>query len=166
MQRSHNDTEFEKRRFPISLICDNINKAPNIGSLFRTADAFGVEKVIFCGKHIPLGRRMTKTSRATEKVVIHEVRDDIINVISEFKSQGYCIVALEITSDSVPIHEHQFTSQPIALIIGDENHGISSQVLEHSDLIIHLNMFGLNSSMNVVQACAIALYEMTRQLSR
>jgi len=165
MQTNHDNSSFKKNKFPIVLVCDNISKAPNIGSLFRTADAFGVEKLIFCGENIPLGRRMTKTSRATEKVVLHEVRIDSVSLVRELKSQGYHIFSLEITSDSIPIHNYLFPSRPIALIIGDENHGVSDSVLSQSDCILHVDMFGENSSMNVVQACTIALYEITRQFN-
>jgi len=73
-------------------------------------------------------------------------------------------VSLEITTDSRPIHTHNFHQTPLALIIGDENHGISEAVLNQSDNVIHIDMFGQNSSMNVVQATSIALYEITKQL--
>lgn len=165
MQLTHYNSNFKKQNFPIILICENVSNAPNIGSLFRIADAFGLEKIVFCGAHIPLGRKMTKTSRATEKVVNHEVKADASEVISDYKKQGYQIVALEITNESQPIHAYSFSKEkPIALIIGDENFGVSEAVLNESDTIIHIDMFGQNSSMNVVQATNIALYEMTKQL--
>jgi tRNA G18 (ribose-2'-O)-methylase SpoU len=164
MQTNHHNSSFQKHNFPIVLVCDNITKAPNIGSLFRTAEAFGVEKLIFCGENVPLGRRMTKTSRATEKSVVHEVHKTILDVVTELKKQGYLIVSLEITSGSLPIHKYRFPSQPLALILGDENHGISEPVLKQSDVSLHIDMFGHNSSMNVVQAASIALYEITKQI--
>lgn len=164
MQTDHYDSTFKKRVFPITLVCDNINKAPNIGSLFRIADAFGVEKILFCGTDIPIGRRMTKTSRATEKVVPYEIHDSALSTIENLKTKGYHILSLEITSESTPIHSHIFSNEPIAVVIGDENHGVSTSILEQSNSIVHINMFGLNSSMNVVQATSIALYEITKRL--
>lgn len=108
---------------------------------------------------------MTKTSRATEKVVKHEVFDDVSEVVSNLKAEDYQCIALEITEDSLPIHTFRFsTKQPIALIIGDENFGVSEAILKQCDHAIHINMFGQNSSMNVVQATNIALYEITKQL--
>ncbi|MCB0447612.1 MAG: TrmH family RNA methyltransferase [Gelidibacter sp.] len=164
MQLTHYNTNFNKHTFPITIVCDNITNAPNIGSLFRTADAFGVERIVFCGQDITLGRKMTKTSRATEKVVPHELKSDIINTIESLKTEGYFIASLEITSNSKQLHTFQFpTQQPIALIVGDENFGVSDTVLKLSDALIHIDMFGQNSSMNVVQATTIALYEMTKQ---
>ncbi|MCF6295530.1 MAG: TrmH family RNA methyltransferase [Flavobacteriaceae bacterium] len=165
MQLNHYNTNFKQRTFPIILVCDNVTNSSNIGSLFRIADAFGIEKVIFCGETIPLGRKMTKTSRATEKVVTFEAYESVSKVVSALKKQNYTIISLEITSKSLPIHTFPFSKEkPIALIVGDENFGISEEVLKLSDTVIHINMFGKNSSMNVVQATNIALYEITKQL--
>jgi len=165
LQLTHYNTNFKKQSFPIILVCDNITNAPNIGSLFRIADAFGVDKIIFCGEQIPIGRKMTKTSRATEKVVRFKISDSASEVVSALKKQDYTIISLEITNSSLPIHTFQFSKEkPIALIVGDENFGVSKEVLKLSNAIIHINMFGKNSSMNVVQATNIALYEITKQL--
>jgi tRNA G18 (ribose-2'-O)-methylase SpoU len=165
MQLTHYNTKFTKHTFPITLVCENVTNAPNIGSLFRIADAFGIEKIIFCASEIPMGRKMTKTSRATEKVVDFEVNESTSLVINQLKAKGYKIVSLEITDNSTPIHNCQFSKkQPIALVIGDENFGVSEPILTLSDAIIHIDMFGQNSSMNVVQATNITLYEITKQL--
>lgn len=165
MQLDHYSNKFKKQKFPITLVCDNVNTAANVGSLFRTADAFGLEKIIFCGNTIPKGRKMTKTSRATEKTVNFEEIDEINQTIKYLKLQGYFCIALEITSESKSLGSFQFPKQkPIALIIGAENLGVSEDALNQVDAIIHIEMFGQNSSMNVVQATNITLYEMTKQL--
>ena len=133
--------------------------------MFRIADAFGIEKLILCGKDISLGRKMKKTSRATENSVNYEITESTFEVIQTYKNENYRIITLEITGSSQPIHKFQFLSnKPIALVIGDENFGVSNDIIKLSDDIIHINMFGQNSSMNVVQATNIALYEITRQL--
>ncbi len=142
-----------------------MTNAPNIGSLFRIADAFGVDTLIFCGESIPLGRKMTKTSRATEKVVNYEIQESTIEIVKKLKTQNNFIVALEITDSSLPIDTFSFPlNKAITLVIGDENFGVSDAILKLSEAIIHINMFGQNSSMNVVQATNIALYEITKQL--
>ena len=165
MQLNHYNTNFKEQIFPITLICDNVTNAPNIGSIFRIADAFGIEKLILCGDDISLGRKMAKTSRATEKVVHYEIYESASDVILDLKSKNYQIISLEITNSSQAVHNVQFsTNKPIALIIGDENFGVSEHILNISDVIIHIEMFGQNSSMNVVQATNIALYEITKQL--
>lgn len=165
MQLDHYASKFKKQTFPITVICENVTNAPNIGSLFRTADAFGVEQLIFCGQNIPMGRKTSKTSRATEKSVPHSIVDDALQVVSDLKSKNFQIIALEITSDSVPLNEFKLNkNKPIALVIGDENFGISESILKLSDHVIHIDMYGQNSSMNVVQATSVTLYELTRQL--
>jgi tRNA G18 (ribose-2'-O)-methylase SpoU len=165
LQLTHYNTSFKQRKFPIILVCDSVTNAANIGSLFRIADAFGLERIIFCGEHIPLGRKMTKTSRATEKVVRFKESNAILEEVKQLKVDGYCMISLEITKESLQIHSFQFPKEkPIALIVGDENFGISEAILKLSDSVIHINMFGQNSSMNVVQATNIALYEITKQI--
>ncbi|WP_033958808.1 TrmH family RNA methyltransferase [Psychroserpens jangbogonensis] len=163
-QLDHYSTSFTKRTFPITLVCENVTNAPNVGSLFRTADAFGIEKLVLCGEHIPLGRKMNKTSRATEKSVSFEVFDTALEVVTQLKNKGYQIIVLEITDTSKALHIYQFSNeQPIALIIGDEKFGVSEAILSLSDSTLHVEMFGQNSSMNVVQATSVALYEITKQ---
>lgn len=165
MQLNHYNTKFIKHLFPITLVSENVTNAPNIGSLFRMADAFGIEKLILCGSNIVLGRKTSKTSRTTEKVVNYEIQESALEIIKSLKRQGYQIISLEITATSNPIHNFKFLkNQPIALIIGDENFGISESILNNSDHIIHIDMYGQNSSMNVVQATNIALYEITKQI--
>lgn len=165
MQLTHYTSNFKKQKHPITLICDNITNAPNIGSLFRIADAFNIEKLIFCGDNIPIGRRMTKTSRSTEKYVNHKVEGKIEDVILQLKETHH-IIALEITENSTELSTFKLQdNKPIVLILGDENFGVSEFVLKKCDAVIHINMYGNNSSMNVSQATSIALYEFTKQLN-
>lgn len=165
MQLTHYNTNFKQRKFPITLVCDNVTNAPNIGSLFRIADAFGIEKLILCGSDISIGRKISKTSRATEKVVNYEIHDSALTVVRNLQDLNYQIIALEITNHSKPMHSFELSQEkPIAMVIGDENFGVSESILKISDDIIHIDMYGHNSSMNVVQATNIALYELTKQL--
>ena len=165
MQLTHDTSKFNKKQFPIVLVCDNITNAPNIGSLFRIADAFGIEQLIFCGDNIPLGKRMTKTSRSTEKYVNYKTEHSIHNVVQKLKRDHYKIIALEITEKSSALSDLIVDpNKPIALILGDENFGVSEDILKLSDVVCHINMYGNNSSMNVTQAASIALYEITKQM--
>lgn len=165
MQLNHYNSTFKKQKFPITLICDNVTNAPNIGSLFRISDALGVEELIFCGENSQLGKRMKKTSRSTEKYVSYKEESDILQVVTSLKAKRYFIIALEITDSSISLDDFiQNTNQPIALIIGNENVGVSEDILKLADEIVHIKMFGENTSMNVVQATSIILYELTKQL--
>ncbi|WP_299311215.1 TrmH family RNA methyltransferase [uncultured Aquimarina sp.] len=165
-QLHHDNTIFVKKKFPITLVCNRVNAPANIGSIFRIADSFGIEKIYFCGEDIAvISKRMQRTARATHEIIPYEQEDQIALVIDKLQSDGYKIIGLEITQNSVPVSETHFsTDDKIALIIGDESQGISEEILIKTTKNIHINMYGTNSSMNVATATGIALYEITKQL--
>lgn len=167
MQLDHQDTKFLKKTFPITVVCDQITSPANVGSIFRAADAFGVEKILFCGEVIPdFGRRMQKTARSTERFVPFEIaQGDIVEVLENLKAKGYKTISVEIADDSLPLAQVPIAIEDkIALVIGGESLGIAEEVLKMSDNITHITMYGYNSSMNVAQALTLALYEFTNRL--
>lgn len=167
MQLTHENNRFKKKDFPITLICDHIYFQQNIGSLFRISEAFGIEKILFIGKDIPLTpRKINKTSRSTHLQIPYSVIEDTNDAIESLLKEKYALIALEITSSSIPIQQISVPkNQKVALIIGNEIEGISEALLAISDQITHITMYGKNSSMNVVQATSIALYEISNQLN-
>ncbi|MEL1241043.1 TrmH family RNA methyltransferase [Flavobacterium flavipallidum] len=166
MQLTHEENQFRSRQFPITLVCDHIYFQQNIGSLFRIGEAFGIERIIFLGKDIPLNyRKINKTSRSTHLHIPYTTIEENETLISFLQENNYEIIALEITSNSIALKDVLLPeNKKIALIIGNEINGISEDLLNISNQIIHINMFGKNSSMNVVQATGIALYEFTSKL--
>lgn len=165
-QLDHYTTFFENKTFPVTVICDEIYFQTNIGSVFRICEAFGVEKIIFVGKNIALTpRKINKTSRNTHLIVPHQVMETKEEVIDFIKKNNFEVIALEITDTSTPIQDLKIEKKPIALLIGSEISGISPSLLKTANKVVHINMFGSNSSMNVVQAASIALYEITRKIS-
>lgn len=166
MQLTHEENQFKTRQFPITLVCDNIYFQQNIGSLFRIGEAFGIEKIIFLGKDIPLNlRKINKTSRSTHLHVPYTVFEENTSLINYLQENNYEIISLEIASSSKALKEVVLPSdKKTALIIGSEINGINEALLAISNQIVHINMFGQNSSMNVVQAASIALYEFTSKM--
>lgn len=166
-QLTHNQVAFSKKIFPVTLVCDNITYQPNIGSLFRLCDAFGINKIIFIGKDLALTpRKINRTSRGTHLTVSYEVIETAEEAIAYLKNNDFEIISLEITKSSIPVKQLSIKgSKPIALVLGSEVSGVSESFLNLSDTVTHIEMFGSNSSMNVVQAAAIALYEITATLS-
>lgn len=162
-QLKHEDLPFEKKTFPIVLVCDHIYFQQNIGSLFRISEAFGVEKIIFVGAEIPLTpRKINKTSRSTHLHVPYTVIEETQYLIDYLSANSYEVISLEITDSSKPLREVIIPdTKKIALVVGSEINGISDTILDISNQIVHINMYGNNSSMNVVQATSIALYEIT-----
>lgn len=167
MQLTHENNRFNKKNFPITLVCDHVYFQQNIGSLFRIGEAFGIEKIMFIGKDIPLTpRKINKTSRSTHLQIPHFIIEETKDAVKLLLENKYEIIALEITSTSTPIQ--QITApkdQKIALLIGNEIDGISDALLAIANQTTHITMYGNNSSMNVVQATSIALYEISNQLN-
>lgn len=164
-QLQHNETAFQTRKFPVTVVCDGLSSASNIGSLFRVADAFGVEEIIFCVYTPLFSRRMEKTARSTHKRVTHSFEPETSAALQALKENGYTIVALEITDSGITLDELQLNpDQKIALLLGGENHGIAPEHLQMADRVVHIEMYGANSSMNVSMAAGICLHTITQRL--
>jgi tRNA G18 (ribose-2'-O)-methylase SpoU len=164
LQLTHSSTPFNKKKFPIKVICDGVNGPANIGSLFRICEAFGVEELLFLNTEINFkSSRLQRTSRGTISKVSHRIVTDIPQELKQLQANAYKLIALEIAENSIPIEDfHLSENQKIALIIGSEQTGISEAFLRISSQVIHINLFGENSSVNVVQATSIALYALTK----
>ncbi len=152
----------------LSLILHNIRSAHNVGSIFRSADASGVDHIYLTGytprPHDGSMPYMTKPERSIVKIALGAQdtvswsgHDTIEEVISAMKSHDVQVVALEQDDRSVPyrMFEPEF---PLALILGHEPTGIDHDILEKCDAIIELPMYGTKKSLNVSVAAGIALY--------
>ncbi|MFD1095963.1 TrmH family RNA methyltransferase [Salegentibacter chungangensis] len=165
-QLSHHESKFETRKLPITLIVDNVTGEANLGSLFRLADAFNIEKIVFCGYEPNLkSNRLKRTARNTHEYVEFEYHEDSLDAVKSFKDSGYLIYSLEITKNSIPVEDFEYEpGSKLALVIGNESFGIEEDILENSHKTLHINMYGNNSSMNVAQATGIALYEISKSI--
>ena len=165
-QLSHKESNHSEKIFPIILICDGLKSPSNIGGVFRVCDALGIPEIIFCNSQINFNSpRLQKTARNTQHYVSYSENKNTLNAIINLKDKGFKIIALEITDSSESIENLPlFDNQKIALIIGNENEGVSDKVLTNSDLCAHISMYGRNSSMNVVQATSIALYSLINKI--
>ena len=165
-QLTHTSTDFPTKNFPIKIVCDGLQSPANIGALFRISEAFGVSEVIFCNAEINFASsRLRKTARNTNKVVPYRVSEDISEEIDTLKKEGYKVIALELTDESIPLDKVELSTEgKIALVIGNEQHGVSKAMLEQVLQSIHIPMFGKNSSINVTQATGIALFNLTKLL--
>lgn len=166
-QLHHYNSKFSKKKFPVILICDHVNSPANIGSLFRIADSFGVEKIYFIGEDITvISKRMIRTARSTHEMIPYEQINSSSALMNILKNDNYTLLALEITDHSIPVFEYESTpEEKIALIIGEENSGVSKDILNLVKETVHIPMHGNNSSMNVATAAGIALYELTKKLN-
>lgn len=163
-QLSHAEHRVGQQRLPLCLLAHDIAVPANVGSLFRLADALGLEKLYLSGSSpVPPDGKIRKTARATEQYVPYAYHADPLPLIQRLKAEGYAMISLEITSASIDVRELALTpGRKTCLILGSENHGVSQALLDCSDLAVHIPMRGHNSSMNLATACAIAVFEITR----
>lgn len=156
----------------IIIIANNLRSIHNVGSLLRTADGLGVNKIILCGytphpstsndDRLPheaakITRQIHKTALGAEESMNWEWQPDALQVISRLKAEGYTIAALEQTANSTTLPGFS-PPDKIALILGREVEGVEPEVLEKCDISLEIPMFGQKESFNVTQAAAIAMY--------
>lgn len=165
MQLDHSQHHASEKKLPVCFLAHDIEVPMNIGSLFRIADALGIEKIYLSGTSpTPPNSKIRKTSRATDKYVPFAYEKNPLDIIKKLKSEGYKIISLEITSSSIDLDDLKVSvTDKICLVLGSENYGVSQEILDVSDVVTHIPMMGKNSSMNVATACSIATYEIIRR---
>ncbi len=156
-----------KKIFPIAVLSDHLQSPDNVGTLFRTAESFGVEKIVLGAESpSPKIKTIRRISRSATEMVPYELCDNLTEAILKFKQSGYRLVALELTPKAKPIQHFVCNpSQKVLLVIGTERRGISDELLQCCDEEVYIPMYGQNHSMNVINALAIALYHVTNQMT-
>lgn len=156
---------IETNRHPFALLLDNVIDEINIGSIFRLADAVRLEKIYLYNKvHYNWNqKKMQRVSRSTFKYVPFQELNTVEQV-KKLKSQ-YKFIGLEITNTSIPYQEFQLPSKKPLIIIGNEKHGISKELLKETSQTVHLPMLGINTSMNVAMASAIFCYHLLQRIN-
>ncbi|MGL5830611.1 MAG: TrmH family RNA methyltransferase [Candidatus Altimarinota bacterium] len=151
------------KRRPIVLVVDDVRSLFNIGSFFRTADAFLLEKIYLCGiSGRPPQKEIEKTALGTVEAVPWQYYEKIGDCLEDLKGRGYQIVALEQTNQSRDYKEVKYDF-PLALVVGNEIDGVGKVALEKADLAVEIDMAGRASSLNVANAFAIVIAEIANQ---
>lgn len=140
---------------------DNVRSMSNVGSLFRTSDAFRVEKLCLCGiTGQPPHKEIRKTALGAEESVNWEYHASVLECIQSYKELGYLILALEQTSQSMDIRDYRHQDQPFVLVLGNEVEGVSDEVLAACDAVLEIPQYGTKHSFNVAVTGGIALWEL------
>ncbi|MCS7296735.1 MAG: RNA methyltransferase [Bacteroidia bacterium] len=152
-------------KFPIRLLLDNVRSRYNVGSLLRSADAFRVEKVYLGGyTPVPPHPEIYRSALGAEESVVWEAIAHPLPLLRQLKEEGWKLLALEHTDQSISLWEVEWRPPPWLLIVGNELTGIQETLLEQCDMIIEIPQFGTKHSLNVAVAGGIFLYEAARQL--
>ena len=151
----------------VVVLLDNIRSLYNTGSILRTADASGVERVVLCGitprpdQGSRQRRAIAKTALGAEDSVRWEYQADAPSVLRQLASEGYQIVAVETSADAINVFE--WTPRwPVCLVFGHERDGVSSSLDAHVETVIRIPMLGHKRSLNVATAAGVVLYELLR----
>ncbi|MBB79001.1 MAG: RNA methyltransferase [Crocinitomicaceae bacterium] len=159
-------SEFkEQKKFPIIIILNNIRSLTNIGSFFRTSDAFNIEKIYLCGITAkPPHREIQKTAIGSTESVSWEYYEEIIDLVNKLKAEGSIICSLEQTEKTTFLQDLDISkSKKYVLIFGNEVNGVDQEIINLSDKIIEIPQFGTKHSLNVSVCAGIVLWEFTKK---
>ena len=149
-------------RLPISILVENVRSVHNIGSIFRSADGFGAEKIYLTGYTAhPPREDLHKTALGAENSVPWKYHKDAISIAKQIKSEGMNLVLIEQTHLSKSIYTSDYNF-PLCFIVGNEVHGVSEELAAIADSHIEIPMRGVKQSLNVSVATGIIGYELAR----
>lgn len=148
-----------KKKFPIIVVLDNVRSLNNIGSIFRTSDAFCVEKILLCGiSATPPSAEIHKTALGAEESVDWEYFPTTLEALDSLEPE-VTVCAIEQAHGSIPLQEFKVDPQrKYAIVFGHEVHGVDQQVVDRSNCCIELPQFGTKHSLNVAVTAGITIW--------
>lgn len=154
-----------QEKFPVMVILNDIRSLSNIGSFFRTADAFNVEKIYLCGITAqPPHREIHKTALGATETVSWEYWEDINSLIAQLKSEQVKICSIEQAQQTLSLEKvAQLPNERYALVFGNEVDGVDQQVIDASDFILEIPQFGTKHSLNVSVCAGIVMWEFAKR---
>jgi 23S rRNA (guanosine2251-2'-O)-methyltransferase len=152
-----------ERGLPAAVLLDNVRSMYNVGAFFRAADGVGLQKLCLCGitAHPPK-KAISKTALGAEETVAWEHDWDAVNLAQKLRSNGFEIVAIETSSQSLDLFEWQ-PKFPVCVAFGNEVDGLRPELLEMAGTHVRIPMMGKKNSLNVATAGGIVLYELLRK---
>ncbi len=166
LNRMSVETFKKTKKTSIVIVLDNLRSLHNVGSFFRTADAFQIEKIYLCGiTGTPPNREIHKTALGATESVEWEHIASAADILPQLKSAGYQILSIEQTDKSIPLQEFAIQKDnTFVLIFGNEVYGVSEQAIQLSDYAIEIPQFGTKHSFNVSVTGGIVLWEFFRRI--
>ena len=151
---------------PIIVVLENIRSLNNIGSVFRTSDAFLVEKIYLCGiTATPPHRDIHKTALGATESVEWEYKADTLTLVKELQSQGVKVAAIEQVENSIMLEK--FIPDPIkriAVVFGNEVKGVQQEVVSNADYCVEIPQKGTKHSLNISVSCGVVLWDLYQKI--
>jgi 23S rRNA (guanosine2251-2'-O)-methyltransferase len=160
------DEFAETPKLPVAVVLDNVRSLHNVGSIFRTCDAFAMEKLHLCGiTASPPNREMEKTALGATETVPWRHWPTTMEAIRFLKNEGYTVIAAEQVAGSAALHDFPFDGKKnYAVIFGHEVHGVSQDVIDLCDHCVEIPQLGTKHSLNVAVSAGVVLWELFRHL--
>ena len=166
LNRPDIETFKTQEKLPVVAVLDNVRSMHNVGSIFRTADGFALEKVILCGITAqPPHREIEKTALGATQSVEWAHYSDTLSAVNDLRANGYEIIAIEQAEYSTMLHTFQpDVDKKYALIFGNEVDGVSTEVMATIDECIEIPQFGTKHSFNIVISAGIVFWDFFAKL--
>lgn len=154
------------RKIPLTVVLDNVRSLNNIGSIFRTSDAFAVERIVLCGiTATPPSAEIHKTALGAEDSVGWVYCENTVDAVRELKREGYTVCALEQVEGSVPLEAFEVEAgRKYAFIAGNEVDGVDQAVVDMCDVSLEIPQVGTKHSLNVAVSTALTIWHFFLQL--
>ena len=161
LQRPSIEVFKSQPKLPVTLVLDNVRSMHNVGSAFRTSDAFALERIILCGiTGTPPHREIEKTALGATQSVAWQHMPDTLQTVQQLRNDGYQIIAIEQAEGSTPLQQFvPVPHQKYALVFGNEVHGVTQSVMESIDACIEIPQSGTKHSLNISVSVGIVLWD-------
>ncbi|HEX2919660.1 MAG TPA: RNA methyltransferase [Bacteroidales bacterium] len=161
LNRKTAEEAIKSEKTPFIIILDNVRSQSNVGSIFRTADAFLAESICLCGiTATPPSREIQKTALGATESVAWKYYPNTSDALVELKDKGYKIVSIEQVEGSVPLHDFNVEKDiHYALVFGNEVNGVAQEIVDLSDECVEIPQLGMKHSFNIAVSAGIVMWE-------
>lgn len=150
-----------QEKLPVVVVLDDLRSFENVGSVFRTSDAFNIQEIILCGiTPVPPHRDIHRTALGATETVSWSYSEKTLEAIHKLKTAGYTIYALEQAEKTILLqHLKKYIDSRIALVFGNEVNGVNQEVIDQCDGVLEIPQFGTKHSLNVSVCVGVVLWE-------
>lgn len=155
----------QQKKNPFVIVLDNVRSALNVGSVFRTSDAFALEKICLCGITAkPPHKEILKTAIGASESVDWTYYETSLEAVKELKEEGYIILGIEQAKDKVLLQDFQLDkTQKYAIVLGNEVKGVSEAVMNELDVCLEIPQFGTKHSLNIAVCAGMVIWDLFKQ---
>ena len=162
-----NIEEFKNaEKTPITIVLDNVRSALNVGSVFRTSDAFLIENIILCGiTATPPNKEIRKAALGATDSVKWEYSENTSEALKRLMEKGYYVVGVEQANKVTMLNNFKLPNKPIAIIMGNEVNGVTQEVIDACNEVIEIPQFGTKHSLNISVTTGIVIWDLWKKLN-